>query len=298
MVYSKNERVEIISLYFKNNDCARMTARIFNQRHPNKHTSDVYVASLVQKFRETGSVENKKRQAVNPVRNEAIEVAVLGHVEAEHCVSTRKLSEISGVSRASCQRILKAYKYHPYKLQLVQELNEDDPDRRLQFAEEMTNRLANDPNFLYSICFSDECSFYLNGLVNRHNCRYWDDTNPRLFREAHTQNPEKLNVWAGILGNRIIGPYFLPGNLNGEMYLELLETYIYPMIVETMENDDNILEDNVWFQQDGAPPHFTVQVRQFLNANFPNQWIGRRGSIEWPPRSPDLTPLDFFSGGI
>jgi hypothetical protein len=27
------------------------------------------------------------------------------------------------------------------------------------------------------------------------------------------------------------------------------------------------------------------------------RWIGRGGSITWPPRSPDLTPLDFFLWG-
>jgi hypothetical protein len=27
------------------------------------------------------------------------------------------------------------------------------------------------------------------------------------------------------------------------------------------------------------------------------RWIGRGGPIAWPPRSPDLTPLDFFLWG-
>jgi len=30
---------------------------------------------------------------------------------------------------------------------------------------------------------------------------------------------------------------------------------------------------------------------------FQDRWIGRRGHIEWPPRSPDLTSLDFFLWG-
>ena len=30
---------------------------------------------------------------------------------------------------------------------------------------------------------------------------------------------------------------------------------------------------------------------------FPNRWIGRDGPHAWPPRSPDLTPLDFFLWG-
>ncbi|CAI6344004.1 unnamed protein product [Macrosiphum euphorbiae] len=47
-------------------------------------------------------------------------------------------------------------------------------------------------------------------------------------------------------------------------------------------------------QQDGAPAHFSVQVRTFLNENF-SGWIG---IVDWPPRSPDLTPCDFALWGI
>jgi len=32
-----------------------------------------------------------------------------------------------------------------------------------------------------------------------------------------------------------------------------------------------------------------------LDATFPNWWIWRDGPTAWPPRSPDITPLDFFS---
>jgi len=31
-----------------------------------------------------------------------------------------------------------------------------------------------------------------------------------------------------------------------------------------------------------------------LDATFPNRRIGRDGPTPWPPRSPDITPLDFF----
>ena len=32
----------------------------------------------------------------------------------------------------------------------------------------------------------------------------------------------------------------------------------------------------------------------FLDENFDERWIGRGGSVSWAPRSPVLTPLDFF----
>jgi len=49
--------------------------------------------------------------------------------------------------------------------------------------------------------------------------------------------------------------------------------------------------------QDGAPPLFSCFVTDVLNERFPGAWIGRGGPMSWPPRSPDLSPLDFFLWG-
>jgi len=49
--------------------------------------------------------------------------------------------------------------------------------------------------------------------------------------------------------------------------------------------------------QDGTPPHFSCFVTDVLNERFPDAWIGRGGPIPWPPRCPDLSPLDFFLWG-
>jgi hypothetical protein len=49
--------------------------------------------------------------------------------------------------------------------------------------------------------------------------------------------------------------------------------------------------------QDGAPPHFALDVRDWLDRRFSGRWSGRRGPHEWPARSPDLTPCDFFLWG-
>jgi len=300
MIYSIQERVEIVKLYYQNGSIARATARLFNALHQDKNINDKYVAKLIRKFEETGSVSNIRRnrnQENRPVRNEAAEIAVLGHVALDNTQSTRGLATSSGFTRSTVQRILKHNKFHPYKIKLVHELHEDDFDRRLEFCELMSHRLINNANLLFNICFSDECTFYLHGAVNRHNCRYWSDSNPHLFREVHSQYPEKINVWAGIFGNHIVGPFFIAGNLRGDMYLDMLENTIEPRITEIIENDVNYSENDIHFQQDGAPPHYVAPVRQFLDTHFPNQWIGRRGPIEWPPRSPDLSPLDYFLWG-
>jgi len=45
-----------------------------------------------------------------------------------------------------------------------------------------------------------------------------------------------------------------------------------------------------------AAPHYRKEVRNYLTI-FPNRWIGRRERIEWPSRSPDLSPLDLLFMG-
>jgi len=51
------------------------------------------------------------------------------------------------------------------------------------------------------------------------------------------------------------------------------------------------------FQHDGAPPHFSCEVRNFLKYRFPGRWIGRDGPHNWPARSPDLSPQDYCVWG-
>jgi len=44
----------------------------------------------------------------------------------------------------------------------------------------------------------------------------------------------------------------------------------------------------MYFQHDGAPPHYTRYVREDLNESFRNRWLGRGGPVAWPLWSPDL----------
>ena len=72
----------------------------------------------------------------------------------------------------------------------------------------------------------------------------------------------------------------------------MLQTYVVPQLTQRADFNEML------FMQDGAPPHYSLRVRAFLDQTFPQRWIGRRGSIKWSPRSPDLTPMDFFLWGV
>jgi hypothetical protein len=57
------------------------------------------------------------------------------------------------------------------------------------------------------------------------------------------------------------------------------------------------LGHDCWIQMDVAPTHWARSVREWIDEEFPDRWIGRDGPVPLPPRSPDLTQPDFFFFG-
>ncbi|GFW27130.1 putative LOC100569746 [Trichonephila clavipes] len=53
----------------------------------------------------------------------------------------------------------------------------------------------------------------------------------------------------------------------------------------------------VWFQQDGATCHTARATIDLLKDTFGDRLISHFGPVNWPPRSWDLTPLDYFLWG-
>jgi hypothetical protein len=204
--------------------------------------------------------------------------------------SQRQAARELDISRSTLQRIMKDLNLKPYKPKLLQAFNEDDPDRRMEFCEWILDTIEEAPTLLDRILWTDEAIFQTNGRVNRHNCVYWSDINPHVIIEQELNVPRVI-VWGGIWSNGVVGPYFFEGNVTSENYLQMLKNNIIP----ELEEHSNF-QTMIW-QQDGAPAHYGQVVRNYLDDTFV-QWISRRGTIEWPPRSPDLTPCDFSLWGI
>ena len=81
----------------------------------------------------------------------------------------------------SVHRILKKdLGFHSYKLQMLQELEEDDSEKREVFAEKHLEHMEHDQNFLKNLFFLDEAHFHLHGGVNTYDFRYWINTNPHF----------------------------------------------------------------------------------------------------------------------
>ena len=54
---------------------------------------------------------------------------------------------------------------------------------------------------------------------------------------------------------------------------------------------------NIWFQQDGATFHTAEATLDVLRHVFEDRIISRTADVVWPPRSCDLTPLDYYLWG-
>ncbi len=206
--------------------------------------------------------------------------------------SVRRASGELNLSKTTVHRILKGEKMHPYRLHILHELFDEDLAARRAFAEEMLQVIENDDTFLHQLLFSDEAVFHLSGQVNRHNCVYWSTDNPSHTAMRPLQSP-KIVVWMGVWSEGLIGPYVFEDTVTGDSYLGMLREWLLPQLQQI----DQFNAGDMFFQQDGAPPHWSRVVREWLDTVFPSRWIGRSGPISWPARSPDLTPLDYWLWG-
>lgn len=63
------------------------------------------------------------------------------------------------------------------------------------------------------------------------------------------------------------------------------------------QNLNNIDLSEMWFQKDGATCHTATETIDLLKTTFNDSIISRNGLVNWPPRSCDITPLDYFLWG-
>lgn len=292
--FTPNEYIDMLLIFGecrKNKHAAQM---LYRDRFPERRQPACNTFIYVEKKMRTGSFPGKTKQVhPMPTRTEENRINVLAYTGAYPHISVRALSVETGISKSTVQRILSEYKYHPFKIHLHQELRVTDYDRRLTLIAQFHVLINENPNFLNQILWSDESRFHNNGTVNRHNMHYWSQENPNWIRETNFQTMWGINVWCGLYNGRLIGPYFFQDTLTGVRYLEFLQN----SLPELMEDVPLAERPRIWFQQDGAPPHNSRIVTNYLNNTFEERWMGTTGPVRWPARSPDLTPLDFFLWG-
>ncbi|GFX58470.1 DUF4817 domain-containing protein [Trichonephila clavipes] len=189
--YTNAEKADMILAYGATDCNGRAAQRLYAERPPVRRTpAHTMFARLHQQLCETGSFQKAARNRDRTARTELNEEIVLDMVETTPSLSTRE---------------------------------ECDFAPRQAFSQwYLQKRIAN-PFFAASELFTDEASFSREGIFNTHNSHSWAAVNPHVTRTRAAQDRFLVNVWAGILGDHLIGPYILPDRLTGPRYLIFLE---------------------------------------------------------------------------
>lgn len=296
--YSNEQRLIIVKTYYKNGECFAETVRklraIFGRNNaPNESTVRRLIKKFETKFKLMDEKSTVRRRPCRSLENIAL---VRESVTENPGTSIRHRGPELNITRPSLQRILtKDLHLHAYKIQLTQELKPRDHAQRRGFVDWVLEHHQIDADFSRKIIFSDEAHFQLNGYVNKQNCRIWGAENPRIILEK-PMHPPRVTVCCAFWAGGVIGPYFFESaagnalNVNGARYRKMLTEFLWPDL-------DHIDVQDMFFQQDGATCHTARETMVLLRTKFPDRVISRFGDENWPPRSCDLTPMDYFLWG-
>ncbi|GFT94633.1 transposable element Tc3 transposase [Trichonephila clavipes] len=119
-----------------------------------------------------------------------------------------------------------------------------------------------------------------------------------VFNATTAEDSIKMNTvdesFINLQGVRTMNPnrttYVMDFTVNGDRYRAMITNFFIPEL-----NNHDVQE--LWFQQDGATCHTARATIDLLKDTFGDRLISRFGPVNWPPRSCDLTPLDYFLWG-
>ena len=106
------------------------------------------------------------------------------------------------VSRMQVWRTVHEEDLYPYHDHRVHHLESEDPVQRMDLCQWITAH----PQQLSFILFTDKASFTRYGINNSQNLHTWSHDNPQETSVTKFQRRLSVNVWCGLLGNKLIGP--------------------------------------------------------------------------------------------
>lgn len=132
-----------------------------------------------------------------------------------------------------------------------------------------------------NILWSDESKIVLFGSSGS---RQYVRRPPRTeFKPQYTiktvkHGGAKINIW-GCFSYHGVGPIFwIKGNLDQHMYVDILQNTMLPYVEENMPL-------NWIFMQDNDPKHTSKKAKNWLECN-------KIKVLDWPAQSPDLNPIE------
>ena len=296
------QRTFLVKNFFETGSL-EVTRERFAERFPERRPPTLKtIWANVRKFSAQGTTLNRNKgnsERHRTGRSEANIEAVRVRL-AEHPTGRSARRNGVGLPSATFNRITRIdLNMHPYHIHIRHQLLPNDYARRMQLARWLGGNIEKNENFLLPFVEHLQAAFAMNGQVNTHNVRaYAVARQPPEFNYEVNISRDKLTVWIGLCGNgQIIGPFFFGRNVTGQVYLQVINNDVVPQLEQYFRRQIGGVFRNLWWVQDGAQAHRLIAVRDRLRELFGHRVIALYEDVEWPPRSPDLIPCDFFLWG-
>lgn len=182
------------------------------------------------------------------------------------------------VTMRTLYRRIRAFGLFSYRPRLVLPLTADHCRQRLNWCRERNHWEAE----WHNVVFSDESRFCLGMHDGRRRVRRrrGERHDIGFVVERHVHRTVGVMVWGAIAYGSRSPLLFIRGSMTAARYVnEVLQATLLPYL------DDRPLRPQVLFQQDNARPHIARQTMDFLQQAGVNL-------LPWPPRSPDLNPIE------
>ncbi|GFU68143.1 hypothetical protein TNCV_248071 [Trichonephila clavipes] len=155
-----------------------------------------YVKSLVyaDKPQTLDHLEDNIRGVIADIRPQMLEKVIENWTSRLDYIRASRGSPMPEIIFKICQVI-----YSQFGLAIHQ----NDHQARRRFVEWAENEIAVVPDFHKRILFSDEAHFWLNGYVNKQNCRIWSEANPQVYVKTPL-HPETLTAWCALWAGGIL----------------------------------------------------------------------------------------------
>ena len=294
MALSEADKGTIINCFIEKKWRGREICRQFKSKNWSQATVDRYI----RQYEASNSYERRpgsgrlRTASTEEISNEVLDLTESQESEPGTSKSLRSVSRSVGISPATASRISKKSKRKSVKRINTPQLNDGAIQRRFKRAKNLYTRYNNDQVKL--LVWQDEMDLTLQVPSNRQNNRIFirgrkNDVNPERLYHPGNKMSEKLMVscllsWNGVSKAFFVNPQ--KTKVNGKYFTRHLEKDLVPSLHALYPDGNGI------YVQDGASAHTSNLAQNYLTQEF-----GRYGFVnknQWPPKSPDLNPLDYW----
>lgn len=211
MEFNAQEYFEMLLIYGECGRNARRTARVYQERFPNRRAPTMNVIlRLVHRVWNEGVLVAVRRGhgRINGGRGQIRgENRILQLFHEEPRISVRVASRRLGISRNTVHRCLQRNRMHAFHFTRTQHLHPGDLQNRRNFCRWLLAVNAQDPGFIFRIIFSDETHFTRAGSFNTHNYHVWSVNNPHAVRSRRFQQEFSVNLWVGLMDDQMVNRF-------------------------------------------------------------------------------------------